>query len=164
MSEPLAQRAARAAALINQHRSHNPHHRDRAEHLLRARLRLAALLGLPLPRITAPEPTPVHGRRPVMLTATDPADPRTRLHFYLPDATRPDATFYAIAPCPGCTNPVPLIPVTVLADIAPLLTRHPAARSPRAPHHHEPVFTTHPAHRPTCPLRARATLPRPRTA
>lgn len=155
MTLPLVERALCTAAFLHHHRTTtDPRHPDRAEQHLRARLRLAALLGLPYQQVTAPyPPVETNGRRPLTLTATDPADPQVRLWFYLPDSATADDTFYAMGPCPACNTPVPLLPVAVLADLAPLLaTSARPRRMPPAPG--DPVFTTHPAHPRTCPYRA----------
>ncbi|MCQ4081834.1 hypothetical protein NGB36_14760 [Streptomyces sp. RB6PN25] len=154
MALPLTERAVCTAAFIRRHRTSDLNHPDHAEQHLRARLRLAALLGLPYQRVNAPYPLVTRGgRHPLILTAADPADPHTRLQFYLHDAAVPDDTFYAMGPCPGCEAQVPLLPVAVLADLAQLLSPGSTPRKvPLAPG--DPVYATHPAHPRTCPFRA----------
>jgi hypothetical protein len=156
MPLPLVERALCTAAFIRRLRASDPYHPDRAEQHLRARLRLAAVLGLPYQRVTIPHsPLGQIGRHSVTLTAADPADPRTCLRFYLHDSAVADGTFYAMGPCPSCTADVPLVQVVLLADLAPLLNPRRTARSVPLVLR-DPVFTAHPAHPRTCPFRSLA--------
>ncbi|GAA1961864.1 hypothetical protein [Kitasatospora viridis] len=113
----IALRAREAAAFV---RAAVADPRWQARERALAVLRVAALLAVPRTAVTAvdDERRAAHPRDALLLTATDPADPRSAYRFSLVEPRYTDEPLHLLGRCPDCAGEVPVREVRSLADLA----------------------------------------------
>ncbi|GAA1082693.1 hypothetical protein GCM10009663_27070 [Kitasatospora arboriphila] len=116
----LAERARRAAAMVRAAVEAEPDPRLHASERVRARLRIASLLGIPPTAVTVADDdrraTLAHAA--VILAAADPADPAASYRFSIADPFYDDDTVRLLGACPVCGAEVPVRDIANLADLA----------------------------------------------